>query len=64
MSKHGKGICFSQTWVTKTQLGKHFNMTARAIGHLLAPPDANIVVHGDGRNLDDLVLLVLFSVIC
>jgi hypothetical protein len=27
-------------------------------------PDANIVVRGDGRNLDDLVLLVLFSMIC
>lgn len=35
MAKRGKRERFSQTWVTQTQLGRRFNLSARAVGQLL-----------------------------
>lgn len=35
MGKHNKQQKFSATWVTQTQLGEHFSMTAREIGKKL-----------------------------
>lgn len=35
MAKRGKQERFSQTWVTQTQLGKRFNLSARSVGQLL-----------------------------